>query len=218
MPYGCDPAAAHRRPHGMRLIGALSNPDALAALRRLDRIRTKRLAEATRVPRPDRGGEAAMRSDPSGGARRARRLVGGHAPSEIHTRVEQRLGCSVVRDTVTSFLSVACRDEESPVIRVQRGLYAATDGPRLAPIGYISPAIAGRGGSSVQRIVGAFRKPIGPAFKGCVTWTDPRLYTATCGTCTTLRVAPFHCNPFATRSSQRSSPSSARSTRPPRTP
>lgn len=64
--------------------------------------------------------------------------------------------------------------------------------PAVQPI----PAIRStRGSGSVEFLMGAFRKRNGPAFKGCVTWTDPRLYTATCGTCTTLRVAPFHCNP-----------------------
>jgi hypothetical protein len=107
----------------MRMIGALSNPEALSGLLRLDRIRTKRLAEAARTARPDRvvkprcGVVQAAVLDVLGTSTEAMR------PAEIHARVEQELGYSVVRDTVTSFLSVACRDERSPVLRVQRGLY-----------------------------------------------------------------------------------------------
>jgi hypothetical protein len=44
-------------------------------------------------------------------------------PSEIHDLVQQRLDCAVCRDTVSSFLSVAWRARDSPVIRVERGRY-----------------------------------------------------------------------------------------------
>jgi len=44
-------------------------------------------------------------------------------PIEVHALVEQRLGCAVSRDTVTSFLSVASRAKGSPVQRGAYGLY-----------------------------------------------------------------------------------------------
>lgn len=42
---------------------------------------------------------------------------------EIHARLEGALECAVSRHTVTSFLSVACRSDGSPVRRVGRGRY-----------------------------------------------------------------------------------------------
>jgi len=42
---------------------------------------------------------------------------------EIQSRVEQRLDRSVSRDTVSSFLSVACRAHAPTVVRVGYGLY-----------------------------------------------------------------------------------------------
>jgi hypothetical protein len=47
-------------------------------------------------------------------------------PAEIRKRVEQWLGREVSPDTVSSFLSVACRSTSFPVERVQRGLYRIT--------------------------------------------------------------------------------------------
>jgi hypothetical protein len=44
---------------------------------------------------------------------------------EIHRLVEEELGRSVSRDTVASFLSVACRAESQVIVRVARGLYAS---------------------------------------------------------------------------------------------
>jgi hypothetical protein len=44
--------------------------------------------------------------------------------AEIHRRVEEELGRVVSRDTVASFLSVACRADPAVVLRVGRGLYA----------------------------------------------------------------------------------------------
>jgi hypothetical protein len=44
--------------------------------------------------------------------------------AEIHGRVEEQLGRVVSRDTVASFLSVACRADAAVILRVERGLYA----------------------------------------------------------------------------------------------
>jgi len=44
-------------------------------------------------------------------------------PSEVRVRVEERLGRPISQDTISSFLSVACRSVDSPVQRIGRGLY-----------------------------------------------------------------------------------------------
>ena len=104
--------------------GALSNPDALAPLLRLDRIRSKLLAGAAKAPRP------VTVLKPRCGVVQAAilRVLGASSDalvvSDIHARVERELGYAVVRDTVTSFLSVACRAGDSPIARVSRGYYA----------------------------------------------------------------------------------------------
>ncbi|MEJ7783301.1 MAG: HTH domain-containing protein [Solirubrobacteraceae bacterium] len=45
------------------------------------------------------------------------------APRQVRARAQALLGLTVSQDTISSFLSVACRNERSPVVRVQRGLY-----------------------------------------------------------------------------------------------
>ena len=107
----------------MRLTGALSNPDALAPLLRLDRIRATLVVEAAKTSR------VATVLKPRNGTVQAAILVvlrattDPLAPVQVHALVERHLDRAVVRDSVSSFLSVACRDERSPVVRVQRGLY-----------------------------------------------------------------------------------------------
>lgn len=108
----------------MRMIGALSNPDALAPLLRLDGIRAKLLSGAAKAPLP-----VAVLKPRCGVVQTAILRVFGASSdallvSEIHARVERELGYGVVRDTVTSCLSVACRAERSSVVRVSRGCYA----------------------------------------------------------------------------------------------
>ena len=47
-------------------------------------------------------------------------------PREVRTAVEERLGVPVSQDTISSFLSVACRSVDPLVQRVERGLYSIT--------------------------------------------------------------------------------------------
>lgn len=44
-------------------------------------------------------------------------------PRDVRALIEERLDRTVSQDTVSSFLSVACRSAESPVRRVGHGLY-----------------------------------------------------------------------------------------------
>ncbi len=45
------------------------------------------------------------------------------APSEVRVRVDERLGRPISQDTISSFLSVACRSTDLQVQRIGRGLY-----------------------------------------------------------------------------------------------
>ncbi len=45
------------------------------------------------------------------------------APSEVRVCVEEGLGRPISQDTISSFLSVACRSADLPVQRIGRGLY-----------------------------------------------------------------------------------------------
>ena len=45
------------------------------------------------------------------------------APRQVRARAQALLGLTVSQDTISSFVSVASRDELSSVVRVQRGLY-----------------------------------------------------------------------------------------------
>ncbi len=45
------------------------------------------------------------------------------ASSEVRECVEERLGRPISQDTISSFLSVACRSVDLPVQRIGRGLY-----------------------------------------------------------------------------------------------
>jgi len=59
--------------------------------------------------------------------------AGSLRPGEIRERVQQRLDVEISQDTVTSFLSVACRADEPTVIRLGYGRYrmaAPPDGSR----------------------------------------------------------------------------------------
>lgn len=51
--------------------------------------------------------------------------------AEIHGRVEEELGRVVSRDTIASFLSVACGADGQVVLRVERGVYTVAR-PRTA--------------------------------------------------------------------------------------
>ena len=108
----------------MRLTGACSNQetaDVLEAL--LDRKRQLALgADGT-----DTGPKRPLRL-PKGAIQAAVLQVldaatGPLRLGEIHSRVEQRLDRATTRDTVSSFLSVACRADNPTVVRAGYGLY-----------------------------------------------------------------------------------------------
>lgn len=107
----------------MRLSGALSNPQVASTLEGL--VGRKRIIDL------GLSADLSKRSIrlPQGAIQAAVLLVLHVAPgplrvSEIHARVELELGQIVSRDTVASFLSVACRAHAVVVVRVERGMYA----------------------------------------------------------------------------------------------
>jgi hypothetical protein len=110
----------------MQLTGALSNHDGGVWLRQA--LDGKRLCVGVRGddlpgPRPMRPAQGAIQSAVLQALRSAQAAVG---VGQIHRLVEDEFGRPVSRDTVASFLSVACRAESPVVVRVARGLYAAT--------------------------------------------------------------------------------------------
>lgn len=107
----------------MRLTGALSNPQVASTLDGL--AGRKRKIDLGLLP-----AELPKRSMrlPQGAVQDAvlevlRVAAGSLRVAEIHVRVEEELGQVVSRDTVTSFLSVACRAEAAVVLRVEHGVY-----------------------------------------------------------------------------------------------
>jgi hypothetical protein len=113
----------------MRLTGALSNrgrSDVIEAL--VHRKHKVELAiENVGLPRQ------AIRL-PQGAVQAAVRKVLGLAPgalriAEIQAQAEQELGRTVSRDTVGSFLSVACRATAPTVVRVGHGSYRSSHPP-----------------------------------------------------------------------------------------
>ncbi len=107
----------------VHLTRALSNPETASGLRGIAGVQRKLLADHA----SSRRGHAMTR--PRCGAIAAAILqvlsVAAEALSapNIRVRVERHLGHDVSQATVSSFLSVACRDEDSPVVRVERALY-----------------------------------------------------------------------------------------------
>lgn len=107
----------------MRLTGACSNLDGAGALKELLR-RKRQLARTTEI-----GALSAQAIRPPKGAIQAAVLEvlrvahGALRVAEVHRRVEEKLGRAVSRDTVASFLSVACRAGAQMVMRVERGVY-----------------------------------------------------------------------------------------------
>lgn len=108
----------------MRLTGALSNQGTAEALGMvLDRKRGLALgiaAGATNPCRTIRLPQGAIQATVLDVLRAA---SGPLRPRDIQLRVEARLGRSLSHDTVTSFLSVACRADNRVVERVGYGLY-----------------------------------------------------------------------------------------------
>jgi hypothetical protein len=106
----------------MRLTGALSNQDGSFALSQLlDRKRqlaSLNDAGARRHP-PTRLRQGVIQS----AVLDVLRARGALSVAQIHRFVEQQLGRTVSRDTVASFLSVACRVDLPVICRVERGVY-----------------------------------------------------------------------------------------------
>lgn len=110
----------------MRLTGALSNHDGDVALQQLlDRKRQSASGS-------DQGATRRGSMRPAQGAIQSAVLrVLGTAQAtlgvaEIHRLVEEELGRAVSRDTVASFLSVACRADSPVITRPARGKYTFT--------------------------------------------------------------------------------------------
>lgn len=107
----------------MRLTGACSNLDGAGALKELLE-RKRQLARTTET-----GALSAQAIRLPQGAIQAAVLEvlrvahGSLRVAEIHMRAEEKLGQAVSRDTVASFLSVACRADAPMVLRVERGVY-----------------------------------------------------------------------------------------------
>jgi hypothetical protein len=106
------------------LTGALSNHDSANVLRKL--LDWKRRAMHTSKSEAVLG---QLIRPPQGAIQAAVLEVLRGAPcslhvAEIHKGVEDELGRAVSRDTVASFLSVACRAGAPVVLRVERGVYA----------------------------------------------------------------------------------------------
>lgn len=116
----------------MRLTGALSNPDKGTSLARLNRLRAKLIAATNASTRS----KSALK--PRAGAIQATVIealdsaAGPLKVGEIQTEVEARLGRPISRDTVTSFLSVACRADASRVTRVGPGRYEVREADRMS--------------------------------------------------------------------------------------
>lgn len=110
----------------MRLSGALSNQSRLLALHKANQARSKLTIDHARMssrprPRPKQGAiqEAiltALRNE--GTDLRA---------AEVRLGAESQLGRNISADTVSSFLSVACRSNRWPVQRVSPGRYRYVD-------------------------------------------------------------------------------------------
>jgi len=108
----------------MRLTGALSNHDRAHGLKGL--LDSKRLLALATVPEVHRARSIRL---PQGAIQAAVLEVllgvpGSLRVAEIHRGVEEELGRAVSRETVASFLSVACRAGAPLVVRVARGTYA----------------------------------------------------------------------------------------------
>lgn len=110
----------------MRLTGALSNHDGADVLRQLlDRKRQS-------TPGGDRDGVRPRSMRPAQGAiqsavlRVLRAAQAALGVAEIHRLVEEELGRAVSRETVASFLSVACRADPPVITRIARGMYTFT--------------------------------------------------------------------------------------------
>ena len=119
-------AVRRGRQDAMRLSGALSNRPAASALSGL--LARKRKIIVADEPTPSRH---SMRL-PQGSIQAAVMEVlaaasGSLRPGEVREKVQQCLGVAISQDTVSSFLSVACRADEPVVIRVGYGRY------RIAP-------------------------------------------------------------------------------------
>ena len=113
-------AVRRGRQDAMRLTGALSNHEVGASLEHA-------LARKRRVPLDDELVRPPLRP-PMGAIQDAAVLVlrgmdSPAKPREVRTLVEEHLGVEVSEDTISSFLSVACRSATSPVRRVGPGLY-----------------------------------------------------------------------------------------------
>jgi len=109
----------------MRLTGALSDPDVGSSLARLDELRAKLIVAITDAPaRP--GTVLKLRAGLIQTAIMAAldAAAGPLTVGEIQTHVEAQLGQAISRHTVTSFLSVACRGDVFPVVRLAPGRYA----------------------------------------------------------------------------------------------
>lgn len=104
----------------VRLTGALSNHDVGACLQAaLDRKR--RVPRRSAQHRPDlRLPMGVIQTAALAALTEADRAL---TPRDVRASVEERLERSVSQDTVSSFLSVACRSARWPVRRVGRGLY-----------------------------------------------------------------------------------------------
>ena len=107
----------------MRLTGACSNRHVASSLASLLARKHKLgIADESESERPSIG-------LPQGAIRDAILEVLSNAPGaclrakEIQSRAEQRLGIPVSYDTVCSYLSIACRAEDSSVVRVGYGRY-----------------------------------------------------------------------------------------------
>ena len=112
----------------MRLTGALSNHDVGAGLEgALERKR--------QLPPRAQGAEQRLKLRlrlPMGAIQAAAIEVLQDAddalmPLEVRTRVEKRLQTRISQNTISSFLSVACRSGDSPVQRVGHALYRITE-------------------------------------------------------------------------------------------
>jgi len=127
-PLVSDSSNVLAEPPDMRLTGACSNHDVGA---RLDKGLYQKRRILPRSEGPERGRESPLRL-PMGAIQAAtlatlRDAACALTCREVRACVEERLRRPVSQDTISSFLSVACRSAEEPVQRVGRGLYRTTE-------------------------------------------------------------------------------------------
>lgn len=116
-------------PHPMRAMRALSNREVQVRFRRACGARSSALRQDAREARPADGLPPGRKLRPGViAAAVLAELTAIDRPlsvAELHAALERRLADNIVRDSLTSYLSVASRSADSPITRTGRARYQA---------------------------------------------------------------------------------------------